>query len=56
MAKDHEPVVANMRARIEQCRRLANALTDRRAADILLRMAEEIEADVARLEGDLKSR
>jgi hypothetical protein len=48
-------VVANMRARAEQCRRLANALTDRRAATILLNMAEEIEADIARLESGTPS-
>ena len=50
MANEHEPVLANMRARAKQCRRLAGALTDRRAANVLLRMAEEIEGDVRRLE------
>jgi hypothetical protein len=44
-------VIANMRARAEQCRRLAAALTDRRSADMLLKMAEDVEADIARLEG-----
>ena len=42
-----------MRARAEQCRRLAAALTDRRAATILLKMAEEVEADISQLEGDV---
>lgn len=50
---DDVPVIENMRARAEQCRRLARALTDRRASDILLKMAEEVEADIARLESDL---
>jgi hypothetical protein len=40
-----------MRARAEQCRRLAGALTDNRAAEVLLKMAEEVEADIRRLEG-----
>jgi hypothetical protein len=42
--------MANMRARAEQCRRLAAALTDKTAAAVLLKMAEEVEADIARLE------
>jgi hypothetical protein len=43
-------VVENMRSRAEQCRRLAKAILDRRASDILLKMAEEVEADIRRLE------
>ena len=43
--------MANMRARAEQCRRLAAALTDRTAAGVLLKMAEEVEDDIVRLEG-----
>jgi len=46
-------VIANMRARAEQCRRLAAALTDRGAAAVLLKMAEEVEADISRLEGEV---
>ena len=42
-----------MRARAEQCRRLADALTDRAAAAMLLKMAEEVEADIARLEREI---
>jgi len=53
MAEDDSQVIANMRARAEQCRRLAAALTDRRAATVLLKMAEEVEADIAQLEGDV---
>jgi len=49
--EDGSQVIANMRARVEQCRRLAAALTDKRAAEVLLKMAEEGEADIARLEG-----
>jgi hypothetical protein len=44
-------VIANMRARAEQCRRLAKAILDRSASAILLQMAEEVEADIKRLEG-----
>lgn len=43
-------MIANMRARAEQCRRLAAALTDNRAATVLLKMAEEVEADIVELE------
>ena len=39
-----------MRARAEQCRRLAKAILDRSAAAVLLQMAEEVEADIQRLE------
>jgi hypothetical protein len=42
--------MAHMRARIEQCRRLAEMITDERAAAILKRMAEDGEADLKRLE------
>ena len=49
-----DPGVAdNMRARAAQCRRLAEAITDKRAAAVLLKMAEEVEADILRLEGDV---
>lgn len=39
-----------MRARVEQCRRLANMITDEKAAAVLRQMAEQGEADIARLE------
>ena len=51
MAQEDPLVIENMRGRAAQCRRLANAILDRRAADVLLKMAEEIEADIKRLEG-----
>jgi hypothetical protein len=44
-------VVERMRARAEQCRRLAKAILDRSAAAVLTTMAEEVEADIKRLEG-----
>jgi hypothetical protein len=43
-------VVENMRNRAEQCRRLADAILDRRTSEILLKMAEDVEADIRRLE------
>jgi hypothetical protein len=45
--------IANMRSRVEMCRRLAQTITDQRAAAILRQMADEGEADIKRLqEGD----
>jgi hypothetical protein len=46
-----EDVVANIRARVERCRRLAASTTDRQVAAVLLQMAEEGDADLARLAG-----
>ena len=40
----------NMRARIDQCRRLAKYVNDPRTTEALLKMADEGEADLARLE------
>jgi hypothetical protein len=45
-------VIANIRARVAQCRRLADLITDDRAAAILRQMAEQGEADVQRLEAE----
>jgi len=42
----------NMRARIERCRRLAKYINDPRTTEALLQMADEGEADLARLEAD----
>jgi hypothetical protein len=50
MREQELKVIAGIRSRVEQCRRLAAALTDKRAADVLLQMAEEGEADIRRLE------
>jgi len=44
------PTIENMRKRAEQCRRLASAILDRRTADALIKLAEEVEADIRRLE------
>jgi hypothetical protein len=46
---DRDELVAKMRARVAQCRRLANGTGDPRTATILMGMAEEGEADIARL-------
>ena len=43
-------VIANMRLRLQTCRRLSVATSDLRAGDILRQMATEIEADIERLE------
>jgi hypothetical protein len=44
-----EELVAKMRARVAQCRRLAHGTTDARTANILHAMADEGEADIERL-------
>jgi len=50
VSNDDLQVIARMRHRVEQCRRLAAALTDKRASEVLLQMAEKGEADIRRLE------
>lgn len=45
-----DDVLKRMKARVAQCRRLAAATTDERAATILRQMADEVEADIRRLE------
>lgn len=50
MSEPDATVIENMRARAEQCRRLADAILDRRTSEILLKMAEEVEADIRQLE------
>jgi hypothetical protein len=45
-----DSVVANMRARVDMCRRLAASTTDVQAARILRDMADEGEADIKRLQ------
>lgn len=49
---DDQQVIANMRARVAQCRRLAKYINDPRTTDALLSMAEAIEADIRSLEFD----
>ena len=50
-----EEAIRNMRARVAQCRRLADQITDERAAAVLRQMADQGEADLWRLEADRKS-
>jgi hypothetical protein len=45
-----DDVLSRMRSRVAQCRRLAEQITDLRAATILRQMAEEGEGDIKRLE------
>ena len=49
-------VIANIRARVEQCRRLADLITNREAAAILRQMADDGERDVRRLEAKRRER
>ena len=51
MTEEDRKVVERMRGRAEQCRRLARAILDRSASAVLLQMADEVEADIKRLEG-----
>ena len=52
----NDEVIRNMRARIEKCRRLAKYVNDPRTTEALMRMADEGEADLARLEADDRAR
>jgi hypothetical protein len=45
-----DDVIAHMRARIEQCRRLAKYINDPRTTEALLKMAEDGETDIKGLE------
>jgi hypothetical protein len=45
-------VIAKMRARVAQCRRLADMILDPTARAALLHMADEGEADIAKLEAE----
>lgn len=46
----NEDVIEHIRSRVERCRRLAAMITDKRAVDVLLQMAQEGDADIARLQ------
>lgn len=54
---EQNELIAKMRGRVDQCRRLADAATDTRTALTLRGMADEGEADIKRLleEGTKKS-
>jgi hypothetical protein len=56
MSEDLEAVIAKMKARVAQCCRLADHITDPRSADILRKMAEEGEADIKRLQAERRRR
>ena len=46
---ERDELIAKMRERVLRCRRLADGTTDSRTAKILRAMADEGEADIARL-------
>lgn len=48
-------VIQGIRARVEQCRRLASMITHPEARQTLLQMAEDGEADIKRLEAEDQS-
>ena len=52
---DDDPVV-NMRGRVQQCRRLAGSVDDRATTLMLLKMAQDIEADIQRIEAERAKR
>jgi hypothetical protein len=49
-------LIAKMKARIEQCRRLAQTITDPRSRKILLDMAEQGEADMKQFQAEEAAR
>ena len=49
---DRDELIAKMRARVAQCRQLAAGTSDSRTANILRTMADEGEADIARLQAE----
>jgi hypothetical protein len=51
-----EDPIENMRFRAAQCRRLANSATTRELLDFLINSAEEIEADIVRLQKEREGR
>ena len=46
---DRDELIAKMKARVAKCRQLADSTTDARTAKILRTMADEGDADIARL-------
>jgi hypothetical protein len=47
-----DALISNMRDRVDRCRRLAKMIHDPRAIAILEQMAEEGEADIAKLQAE----
>jgi hypothetical protein len=48
----HEELGKKVRARVAQCRRLAEYTTDEHTKRVLMQMAEESEADLRKFEAD----
>jgi hypothetical protein len=48
----HEQVIAHMRGRAKQLRKVLNLAHDQRMRDMIQKVIDEIEADVARLEAE----
>jgi hypothetical protein len=53
---EHDELIRKMRGRIEQCRRLAQSVTDPATRRILLDMANDGEADLKKLEAQEAAR
>ena len=51
-----EDPIDNMRDRMHRCRRLASSISDDRTIAALREIANEIEADIARLEEERRGR
>jgi hypothetical protein len=49
---DGGELIRKMRARVEQCRRLADMTHNREMREILLQMADEGDADIRKLEAE----
>jgi hypothetical protein len=47
-----DDLISNMRDRVDRCRRLAKMIHDPQAIAILKQMAEEGEADIAKLQAE----
>ena len=52
---DNEELIAKMRARVEQCRRLADMTHNREMRETLLQIANDGEADIRKLEAQRAS-
>jgi hypothetical protein len=50
MNLSHHQLIQNMERRAAQCRRLGRGITDEHARTALLTMAEQIEADIRKLQ------
>lgn len=46
---ERDELISKMKSRVERCRRLARSTTDQQTATVLNQMADEGEADIARL-------